>query len=450
MIILGKDKRVYSIVIKRFPFSRKINMNNKKTILIIGFAIFASFFGAGNLILPPQLGFNSGPDWWLVALGFITSAAVIPLLALFGHAKLQGTMLDFGNKVSPLFSLIYCLCVYIIAIALPIPRTAAVTHEMAIAPFLDTSSLLTSSLYFGIAFIFIMKRDSILSILGKFLTPLIVLILLAIIIIGLFTAPVNMNPSVLESPALIAGLLEGYQTYDALGGILIGGVVIISLNLEGGVSFKDKKAIIAKSGLVAASGLFIIYAGMIALGALHNTEFEASISRPELLAGLSIKTLGNIGNLFLSVLISLACFTTAVSVIVGTADFFKGLFKESQLAYIITAIVACLIGVLVGQFDVHYIIIVAVPALMFIYPLTIVLILLNVIPEKYATKTVFRAVVLVTFIFSIPDFLGFLIEAEWLTSIKEFIPLATQNSGWALPALVTFGIVNLLSRGRAT
>ena len=225
-------------------------MNNKKTILVIGFALFASFFGAGNLILPPYLGFNSGPDWWLVALGFVTSATVIPLLALFGHARLQGTMLDFGNKVSPLFSLVYSLCVYIIAITLPIPRTAAVTHEMAIQPFFHTSSLLTSSIYFGVAFIFIMKRDSILSILGKFLTPLIVLILLAIIIIGLFTSPESINNSVLETPALVAGLLEGYQTYDALGGILIGGVVIISLNLEGGISFEDKKTIIAKSGLV--------------------------------------------------------------------------------------------------------------------------------------------------------------------------------------------------------
>lgn len=421
-------------------------MNNKKTIFIIGFALFASFFGAGNLILPPQLGFNSGPDWWLVALGFITSATVIPLLALFGHAKLQGTMLDFGNKVSPLFSLVYCLCVYIIAVTLPIPRTAAVTHEMAIQPFFDTPSLLTSSLYFAIAFIFVMKRDSILSILGKFLTPLIVLILLAIIAIGLFSSPETMNPSVLESPAIVAGLLEGYQTYDALGGILIGGVVIISLNLEGGVSFEDKKAIIAKSGVVAAFGLFIIYAGMIAVGALHNTEFESSISRPELLTGLSLKTLGNIGNLFLSILISLACFTTAVSVIVGTADFFKGLFKQSQLAYTITAIIACLLGVLVGQFDVHYIIVVALPALMFIYPLTIILILLNVIPEKYASKLVFKAVVLVTFIFSIPDFLGFLIEAHWLVSVKEIIPLANQNLGWVLPAIITFVLVNGLRK----
>jgi LIVCS family branched-chain amino acid:cation transporter len=421
-------------------------MNNRKTILIIGFAIFASFFGAGNLILPPQLGFNSGPDWWLVTLGFVTSATIIPLLALFGHAKLQGTMLDFGNKVSPLFSLVYCLCVYIIAIALPIPRTAAVTHEMSIQPFFNTSSLLTSSIYFCLAFIFIMKRNSILSILGKFLTPLIVLILLAIILIGVFTAPEIMNPSVLESPAIIAGLIEGYQTYDALGGIVIGGVVIISLNIEGSSTFEEKKSIIAKSGLVAAAGLFIIYAGMIALGALHNSEFEVSISRPELLTGLSIKTLGNIGNLFLSILISLACFTTAVSVIVGTADFFKGLFKDSQTVYTITAITACILGVLVGQFDVHYIIIIALPVLMFIYPLTIVLILLNVIPEKFASKQVFRFVVFVTFIFSIPDFLSFVLPEGSLDVIVNIIPFSKDNLGWVLPALLTFVLVNIFQK----
>lgn len=424
-------------------------MNNSKTILIIGFALFASFFGAGNLILPPQLGFNSGPDWWIVTLGFVITATVIPLLALLAHARLQGTMLDFGNKVSPLFSLVYCLCVYLIGITLPVPRTAALTHEMAIQPFINTSSLLTSSIFFALAFVFAIKRNNILSNLGKFLTPLIVLILIAIIFMGFFTAPEVMNPSVLESPAFVAGLLEGYQTYDALGGILVGGVVIISLNIEGGTTFEEKKSIIAKSGLVAALGLFIIYAGMIAIGAMHNSEFEASITRPELLIGLSTNALGNVGNVFLSVLIALACFTTAVSVIVGAADFIKGLFNDSQTAYKVTAVIACLIGVLVGQFDVHYIIVIALPALMFIYPITIVLILLNVIPEKYGSKTVFRAVVLTTFLFSIPDFLGFMLPEGSLENITTLIPLANQNLGWVLPAIIAFIISNLIGAKEA-
>lgn len=425
-------------------------MNKTKETFIFGFAIFAAFFGAGNLILPPMLGYNSGPDWWLVALGFITSATIIPLLALFAHARLQGTMLDFGNKVSPLFSLIFSLCVYAIAIALACPRTAAVTHEMAIQPFFGTSSLLTSSIYFGLVFLFVMNRNNVLQILGKYLTPFIVLILLAIIVVGIFSPVGEMIPSTFQSP-IISGLLEGYQTYDALAGLLTGGIVIISINkLKRDISFEEKKNMIAKSGFIAMLGLLIIYAGLIVVGALYSSQFSSDITRTELLSGLSIITLGNVGTTFLSVLVALACFTTAVSIIVGTADFFKGIFKDSQKVYLITAIISCVLGVLVGQMDVTYIINVALPALMFIYPLTVVLILLNVIPEKFASKTVFRVVVFVTFMFSIPDFLSFLIPSENLQGIQEVIPLAQHNLGWVLPALVTFILVNVFSKKEAS
>ena len=128
----------------------------------------------------------------------------------------------------------------------------------------------------------------------------------------------------------------------------------------------------------------------------------------------------------------------------GTSDFFKGLFRESNRVYVITAVVCCLSGVLVGQFDVKYIIDVALPALMFIYPLTIVLIFLNVIPTKYASSRVFRGVVLVTFIFSIPDFLGFLVQGEQLEGIIDMIPFARHNLGWVIPAILAFFIINLL------
>lgn len=419
-------------------------MKNTKETFAIGFGIFAAFFGAGNLILPPLLGFNSGPDWWLVAIGFITSATLIPLLALFAHARLQGTMLDFGNKVSPLFSLVFCLCVYIIAITLPCPRTAAVTHEMAIQPFFGTNSLLTSAIYFVLVFVFAMNRNNVLQILGKYLTPFIGIILLAIILIGIFSPVGSMNPSSFEAP-MVSGFFEGYQTYDALAGLLTGGIVVISLNIKGYTSFEEKKKIIAKSGLIAMLGLFIIYAGLISVGALYSGQFESTITRTELLTGLSKATLGNIGTTFLSVLIALACFTTAVGIVVGTADFFRGLFNNSKRAYFITVVISCLIGILVGQLDVHDIIVVALPALMFIYPLSIVLILLNVIPEKYASKKVFKAVVLVTFIFSIPDFLNFLIPPENLDALKAVIPFADDNLGWVLPAVLTFLIVNLVT-----
>ncbi|WP_299106221.1 branched-chain amino acid transport system II carrier protein [uncultured Tenacibaculum sp.] len=418
-------------------------MKFSKEVLITGFALFSMFFGAGNLILPPFLGKNAANSWFWVTLGFFVTAVVIPILGILAHARLQGTMYDFGKKVSPKFSLLYCLIVYAISIALPAPRTASVTYEMAIQPYFSVSSLITSTFYFILVFIFVMNRSKILNLIGKFLTPLIIIILLSIIFIGVFSAPDTMNVTSFKIP-FIDGLLEGYQTFDAIGAVVVGGVLVISMNFNKDISFEAKKDHIIKAGIIAGLGLLVIYAGLIYNGALFSTTFSEDANRTQVLTSLSTQTLGSIGTTFLSVLVALACFTTAVGIITGTADYFKGLFNNSQKVYSITAVVGCLLGIIVGQFDVHYIINVALPALMFIYPITIVLILLNIIPEKLASATVFRIVVLVTFLFSIPDFLQFIIDKKHLTGIINMIPLATYHLGWVIPAIISFILANLI------
>ena len=423
-------------------------MNKRKEIFITGFALFSMFFGAGNLLLPPLLGYNAGPNWFWVTIGFMVTAVVIPIIGIMAHARLQGTMYDFGKKVSPTFSLIYCLIIYAISISLPAPRTASATHEIAIHPFFGTSPLLTSCIYFALVLVFVLNRSKILNFLGKYLTPIIVIILALVIGIGLYSSNMEMNTSTFDTP-IVSGLLEGYQTFDAIGAVLIGGVIIISLNLKGHTSFTEKKELIKKAGIIAGIGLFVIYAGLISVGAFYGSEIfvDGSLSndmqRANLLRGISVSTLGNIGNTFLSALIAMACFTTAVGIVTGTSDYFKGLFKNSQKAYIITATLGCLIGVLMGQLDFHSIIVIALPVLMFIYPITIILILLNVLPEKFASPTVFRVVVGVTFLFSIPDFLKFIINPESLTGIQSYIPLSQYSLGWVLPAILIFVLVNV-------
>ena len=417
-------------------------MIKTKDIWIAGFALFSLFFGAGNLILPPTLGAKSGADWWIVVLGFVLTAVTIPIFAIFAHAKLQGTLYDFGKKVSPIFSTFYCMLIYAIAIAIPSPRTAAVTHEMAVQPFFEITPLLTSIIYFILVFVFAVNRNKIISLIGKFLTPIIVLILLIIIGIAIFTSSGTVNPSTFKTP-FVDGILEGYQTFDAIGGVVVGAVIIISLNLKGNDSFEARKELITKAGIIAGSGLLLIYGGLILSGSLFSATFLENASRTEVLSSLSTQTLGNLGATFLSVLVALACFTTAVGIVTGTADYIKGICKDSKTAYIITAAIASVIGIIVGSYQVDFIITLAVPALMFLYPITIVLILLNIVPDKYATKLVFRGVVLITFIFSITDFLGFIIPRENLTGIKSMIPLAEFSLGWVIPACLVFVVLNL-------
>jgi branched-chain amino acid:cation transporter, LIVCS family len=417
----------------------------RKELLITSFALFSLFFGAGNLLLPPLLGYNSGDDWVWVTVGFMITAVVIPILGILAHARLQGTLFDFGKKVSPTFSLIYCILIYVIAVAIPSPRTAAATHEIAVFPAFGTSPLVTSAIYFSLVLVFVLNRSKILSLIGKFLTPFIVIMLLAVISIGLFSSEFNTGISQFETP-IATGILEGYQTFDAIGAVVVGAVIIISLNFKNMAveAYSSKRTLIRKSGFIAGLGLFIIYAGLISVGAYFgselsiNAELSSDMQRANLLRDISIASLGEFGNTVLSILISLACFTTAIGIVAGTADYFKGLLNDSQVVYVITAILASGLGVLVGQLDFNSIIVVAIPVLLFIYPITIVLILLNVLPEKFATPLVFRAVVIITFVFSIPDVVGFISPTEDLKIFTSYIPFSNQSLGWVLPAFVAF------------
>lgn len=418
-------------------------MFTKKETLVTAFALFSLFFGAGNLILPPLLGFNSGNQWLIVTIGFGLSAVAIPVLGILAHAKLQGTLIDFGNKVSPTFSLIYAFFIYAIAIALPSPRTASVTYEMAIQPYWDISSWFTSSIYFALVLLFALNRSKILSILGKILTPAIILILLLVIGITIFSFPFDFGSTTIASP-FTNGILEGYQTFDAIGAVVVGGVIIISINLKyTHASYEEKKLLIRNAAWFAGLSLFLIYMGLIISGALSHTAFNEDTTRTEILSGLAIQSLGNIGNLFLSILVGLACFTTAVGIVTGTADFVASRFNESKYIYTTTAILGSVLGILVGQFNVAYIIAVAIPSLMFIYPITIILILLNVVPDKYASVFVFRAVTITTILFSIPDFLSSISALAPAADTFSWIPLQQYSLGWVLPAFIVFVLSNV-------
>ena len=420
-------------------------MKTNREILITALALFSLFFGAGNLILPPQLGFKAGEAWWLVGIGFSISAVLIPIFGIIAHARIQGTMFDFARNVSPNFSRTYCWIVYAISLSLPSPRTASVTHEIAVIPMFDTSYLATSIIYFLLVFVFVMNRAMILDIIGKYLTPAILIVLLAIISVTVFTLPFDFTSSLFPNP-VSSGVLEGYQTFDAIGAVVVGAVIIVSINIkEDGMSYALKRKVIARAGWLAGFGLFLVYSCLILTGALFRNEFDPEISRVALLSGISQATLGNTANLFLSLLVSLACFTTAVGIVTGAADYVKSRFPKYRHAYLFTAILGSVLGILMGQFNVGYIIAVALPALMFIYPITIVLILLNALPSRFAPPKLFKPVILVTILFSIPNFLE---TMGYSLSWKSWIPLSDFKMAWVIPALLVFLSFHLLARQR--
>ena len=424
-------------------------MNSNNKILITGLALFSMVFGAGNLILPPFLGFKAGADWIWVVLGFFLTAVVVPVLAIATHAKLQGTLADFGAKISPKFGLVYSVIMYLIAVALPTPRTAAVTHEIGIAPFFDSPAILTSTIYFTLVLIFAWNRSRILDTLGKYLTPLIIVILLAIIAVAIFVPEIGSMTQSYNHP-ISKGLFEGYQTYDAIGGAVAGGVLIVSLKLKfPNLDFKAYRSLIFKSGLLAGGGLLLIYAGLIYAGAAYQDQFTSDANNVEVLVELAQETLGVLGHSALAVLVSLACFSTAVAIVTGTSDFVTSLIGGSDRVFKLTAIVASLLGLLMGQLNVSIILDIGLPAIYLIYPVTICLILLNLSPERFASKKVFISVVSVVVLFSVVDIFKYFLGDGFSAQVDAYIPFSEQYLGWVLPGLIAFVSANLSQKKTA-
>lgn len=65
-----------------------------------------AIFGAGNLIFPPKLGFESGADFWVSILGFVATGVGLPLLGIVVSSFYKGGYKDVLKQIHPWFSLI--------------------------------------------------------------------------------------------------------------------------------------------------------------------------------------------------------------------------------------------------------------------------------------------------------------------------------------------------------
>jgi hypothetical protein len=182
----SKPKAV-SEVSKCIKTAQEIRMSDSiKSIIVTSGAMFALIFGAGNLILPPQLGAQFSTDWILTSLGFTITAIVFPVLGFVAHARNQGGVHGLALPMGKVFSWMFPLLIYLIAVALPGPRTASVTYEVGVKPLFSVDPGVFSFFYFAGVLLIGWFRSSLLQFMGKFLNPLLVLTILTLIVASFF------------------------------------------------------------------------------------------------------------------------------------------------------------------------------------------------------------------------------------------------------------------------
>ncbi len=409
----------------------------QKDVLVVGVALFAMFFGAGNLIFPPYMGLLSGSAWQWALLGFLITGIGMPLLGIMAAARAGGTVEHLGRRVSPWFGRLLSI-VIILAIGplLAIPRTCAVAFELGIRPSWPAfPPALFSLIFFAIAFWFALNRSAVVDKIGKFLTPFLVVTLAWIILRGVFFPLGSIAETELPEP-FGRGFREGYQTMDALASVVFAQIVIAALVFKGYANVKEQVKMTSMAGVIAAVGLGLVYGGLMYLGATASLIHPPSVERTDLLIAIAQGLMGDTGKYALGLAVSLACLTTAIGLTATVADFFSRLSKD-RIGYRTVAVITVVFSGIFATVGVTTIVNVAYPLLVLVYPVAIALIVLTLIGGPVADRAVYAGAVVGALLTSIPDALAIAgLPIAFLDLVVARIPFAGAGFAWIIPTAV--------------
>lgn len=418
-------------------------MNRKKLVtdsIVVGFALFAMFFGAGNVVFPPYLGMHAGEQWANGFLFYFIADIGLALVAMFAILHAGGADNITGRIGHAASNVLMCAVILCIGPMVAIPRTAATTLEMSVTPFFGgMSPVVFSIIFFAVILLLSIKQSAVIDIVGKILTPALLIGLLVLIVKG-FVSPIGdiVDTGVSASEVTVNGIKSGYQTMDVLAAMAFGIIILSSADEKG---YTDSKSAAKMIGIAAAlSGvlLMIVYFGLTYLGATASTVFPTDISRANLVIGIVELLLGKAGLIIFAIVVALACITTAVALVSSAASFFAKL-ADDKISYSVFVVVICVSSAIISNLGLDMIIAIATPVLDIVYPPMLVLILLSWFGDKLHKSVYVSSVAgsLIASVLATASLYGMSVP------VIDSLPLASLGLGWVTPAAL-FGLVAYL------
>lgn len=415
---------------------------NKKHLLLLGFMLFSLFFGAGNLIFPPFLGMESGENFIPAIAGFISTAVLFPLLAVVSVSLSSNGLLAIGERVHPIFGLVFAIVVYLsIGAFYGIPRASSVAYELGFVQVFTIDSsfslFLFSVIFFGVTYFLSVDQNKMIDRLAQILTPALLLVLSILFLKAFTSLQYTAKPATekFATAPFFSGFLEGYYTMDAIAALAFGIVIINGLKAKGVTKKKDLIRGTTYAGLIAGFGLTIVYLSLSWIGRVLSYPKPMDNGAEILVhATNTLFTVG--GNCLFGSIVLLACLTTCVGLINACASFFHEIFPRfSYKQYVVLFV---FIGLFITNLGLNTILSLATPLLVFVYPFAIVLILLSLVQHFVGeSKKMYVYSILVTSIFAVMSVLDFFeIKIETIDALLQIFPLYQNGLGWVLPTFI--------------
>ena len=427
-------------------------MNQLRTgdIIALGFMTFALFIGAGNIIFPPIVAQQAGEHVWLAAFGFLITAVGLPVMTIMALSRMQGSIEVISSPLGRFASLLLTIVCYLsVGPLFATPRTATVSYEIGFAPYFGTSSsslLIYSVIYFAFVAAVSLYPNKLLDTVGHVLAPL-KIVALAILGIAAFAIPTGyISPPInhyVNSP-VSEGFVSGYLTMDTLGALVFGIVIIQAIQSRGVTDSKliTKYAIIAS--LIAGVGLTLVYISLFKLG-LGSHEVAANADNGAVILHAYVQhAFGDLGSLFLTGLIFLACMVTAIGLTCACAEYFNEL---TGLPYKLLVFILIGFSLLISNLGLTKLIAFSVPLLSAIYPPAIVVIMLSFFWKHWNKPSlIVGSVTAIAFLFGIVEAIKAAGFTEQLPQFIDHLPLSEQNLAWLLPSCAVLMIAIAIDR----
>lgn len=426
--------------------------NSNKRYIAIGLMLFALLFGAGNLIFPAAMGQNAGVNVWYAVLGFCVTGVGLPLISIaaLGYSGCLD-LEEAAGRVHPWYGVFYSVVSYLaIGPCFAAPRTGTVSFEIAVKPFLgsfspDIALPIFLLIFFLLTYWLAATPSKLVDRVGKILTPALLAVIL-LLIVQSFITPLGTPQAPTKNyatpvTAVMQGILDGYNTLDAIASFIFA-TLVISFVKEGGVT--HPKAIMKQvllSGSIAVALLAFIYIFIAKIGADSVTPLGILETGAPVLAGSAKILFGNLGAAILAVIVLLACLSTSVGLVTCCAAYFMRLL--GHFSYKTYAVIFCVISYLVGLFGLKTIIVSTIPVLMFIYPLLVALISLIFLDKFFGGRQcVYAWTIAFTFVMATINLLetAGVNLGSFETMLQTYVPLHTFGMGWIPFAAVGFVI----------
>ena len=351
--------------------------------------MFSMFFGAGNITFPLIIGQTVGKELPWALLGLILTAIVIPFSGLFAMTLFKGDYENFFARIGrwPGFIVV----IFLLSLIGPlggIPRCLTLTFSMLKIYIPSLSLWLFSLIGAGLIFLCAWKQNRILDLIGYILSPLLVLLLVAIVVKGIFFSNTDPLTSSSVTFPFFYGLKEGYNTMDLLSAFFFSSLVYSKIQKQQeGKKTKSLFILIFKSSLIGASLLALIYMGFSYVAAHHKSALQG-VGVDQILGKIGQLVLGHHAGLVICLSIALTCLTTAIALAIIVAEFLeKKIFKE-KISYDCSLILVLMIAVFVSTLEFAEIIRLLAPMLQVLYPSLLVLSLFNIFYKIFGYRPV--------------------------------------------------------------